>query len=164
MARREADREDIMQEARALRRRVSLSVPRAEEPVVCGVRANGYWSFYLDPDCVYQVDDKLQLRRAFVAGHLYRSQGTTLARMYRERSETETALMRTDLEVTEVSSFLEQMRSSLERLLSLLQSGEARVVETIPQDADVRGELQTALAQLLSRPVRLAPAIKTRPH
>jgi hypothetical protein len=163
VARREADREDIMREALALRRRIALAAPNAADPIVCGVRANGYWSFYLHPDRVYQVDDELRLRRAFVAGCLYRTQGSTLARMQRERSETQTALLRTDLTPPELASFLESMRGGLADLLGLLQSADIRVLETIPPEADMRNELEATLTKLLSRPLRLAPAIKARP-
>ncbi len=162
MARREADREDIMREALALRRRVSLSVPGSDESVVCGVRANGCWSFYLDPDQVYQVDDELRLRRAYVEGFLYRTQGTTLARLHRDRSDVETTLVRTDLTPVELAQFLAQTASELQQLLNLLQTGEAQVIETIPSDADVRGELQATLSRLLSAPIVLAPAINPR--
>jgi hypothetical protein len=160
MARHEADREDIMREALALRRRVAIAVPGYDEPFVCGVRSNGSWSFYLDPDRVYQVDKQLRLRRAFVEGFLYRTQGATLARMHRERSDTETKLVRKDLSTNELNSFLDDMRSHLQRLLDFLQADQARVIEVIPPEADVAGELQRTLEKLLSGPIKLAPAIK----
>ena len=159
MARREADREDIMREAVALKRRVSFAVPGTADLVVCGVRANGYWSFYLDPDRVYQFDDQFRLRRAYVAGHLYRTQGDTLARMHRERSEAETVLQRVDLNSVELVAFLNEADFALARLLSQIQSGEARVVESIPRDADVLSELRSALERLVGSNLDLSPAI-----
>lgn len=162
MARREADREDIMREAIALRRRVSLAIPGSAEPVVCGVRADGRWSFYLDPDRVYQFDNELRLRRAYVAGFLYRTQGTTLARMHRERSDTETVLVRKDLNCQELLEFLQDARLSLQDHLCALNSESVQVIETIPRDADVQSELSSTLERLLSQPIELAPAIKAR--
>lgn len=162
MPRREADREDIMREAVALKRRVSLTVPGRADPVVCGVRSNGYWSFYLDPDEVYQFDDELRLRRAYVAGHLYRTQGTTLARMHRERNETETVLERVDLNQGELDEFLKVSRTALSQLLNQLNSRDTQVIETLPASADVYHELCSALEQLTARTIELAPAIGRR--
>ena len=158
MPRHEADREDIMREAVALRRRVSLVVPGADEPIVCGVRANGYWSFYLDSDPLYQFDDEFRLRRAFVDGQLYRTQGTTLARMHRERSDAETVLVRVDLSPAELAAFLTEAQSALSQLLYHLKTGDGQVIETIPSEADVMHEAQSALESLVGRAIELAPA------
>lgn len=162
MARYEADREDIMREAIALRRRIAIKVPGVEDPIVCGVRSTGRWSFYLDPNRVYQFDEKLRLRRAYLACFLYRTQGTTLARMDRERTDTETTLVRNDLDAEELASVLAEMRTCLANLLDQLQSETYRVIESIPSGSNVLGELRQALEQLLSKPMELAPAINTR--
>ncbi len=162
MARHEADREDIMREAIALRRRIAIELPGVDEPIVCGVRNTGSWSFYLDPNRVYQFDEELHLRRAYVTGFLYRTQGTTLARMHRERSETETTLVRSDLATDELAAFMDEMQICLTQLLDQLQSSDMRVVETIPADADVLVELRDTLDRILDKPMEFAPAIKTR--
>ncbi len=162
MARHEADREDIMREAIALRRRIAIELPGVDEPIVCGVRNTGSWSFYLDPNRVYQFDEELRLRRAYVTGFLYRTQGTTLARMHRERSETETTLVRNDLDPEELAAFLAEMRTCFATFLNQLHSEACRVIESIPDDGNVQDELHAVLEQMLNKPIELASAIKAR--
>src|SRR5262245_19900425 len=106
MSRHEADREDLMAEATALARRVKLSVPGEVERVVAGFRATGRLSIYFGGEPVYHFDAEGRLRRAFVNGLLYRTQGTTLARLRRERSAEVTELRRRDLSPTELRQFL----------------------------------------------------------
>jgi hypothetical protein len=127
---------------------------------VCGVRANGYWSFYLDPERVYQFDDHFRLRRAFVDGDLFRSQGRTLARMHRERSDSETALLRSDLAAFELTEYLSEMRRRLAELRDHLASGKVRILDVIPAEADVLAEVRAALESILDVPLVLAPAFK----
>ena len=83
MARQEVDREDLIAEAVALRRRIELALPGCDNPVVAGYRSTGALSLYFGADPVYQFDERGRLRRAFVGGHLYRTQGTTLAELTR---------------------------------------------------------------------------------
>src|SRR5580765_5795621 len=106
MARREADREDLMAEASALRQRAELVLDGYAEPIVAGVRANGHLSVYFGDDPVYQFDAAGNLRRAFVGGDLYRTQGHTLARLNRTRTDLAVELGRRDLDPAELERFL----------------------------------------------------------
>jgi hypothetical protein len=74
MSRNESDREDLMAEATALRRRVQLQVPGEALSIIAGFRDEGRVSIYFGPDPVYHFDEQGRLRRAFVAGRLYRTQ------------------------------------------------------------------------------------------
>src|SRR5713226_9555672 len=113
MARYESDREDLMAEATALRERVELEVPGEAEHFVAGFRDDGRWSIYFGADPVYHFDANGGLRRAFVAGDLYRSQARTLARLIRTRTQSEVQLVRHDLDPDELEQFLSDMIARL---------------------------------------------------
>jgi len=108
----ESDREDLMAEAVAL-------MPRAEwlqgdgETLTVGRFRDGRLTVFLGADPVYQFDPDGRLRRAFVDGCLYRTQGTTLARIERRRGDNETVLARHDLSPQNVRHFLSEMRSHI---------------------------------------------------
>ena len=85
MARNESDREDLMREAVALVRRVECETGNENDSVISGFRKCGSLSLYFGPDPVYHFDDSARLRRAFGEGFLYRTQGTTLARIIHEQ-------------------------------------------------------------------------------
>ncbi len=87
MARQERDREDLMAEATALTRRAEW-IPPGEEPVVTGFRNNGAFSIYFGPDPCFHFTPKGELRRAFANGYLFRSEGTTLSRLLRQRERS----------------------------------------------------------------------------
>src|SRR5262245_3342321 len=106
MSRHESDREDLMAEATALRERIALQLGGETEHVVLGFRDNGGWSLYFGSDPVFHFDAAGGLRRAFVDGELYRSQGTTLARLTRTRTDREVQLVRHDLSQGELEEFL----------------------------------------------------------
>ncbi len=160
MARHEADREDLMAEATALRERVELELPGESEHVVAGFRDNGGCSIYFGPDPVFHFDDGGGLRRAFVAGDLYRSQEKTLARLTRTRTGSAVHLVRHDLDPAELTRFIAGMRDHLQRLDDALAGGAARVVQQVPADQDFRPRLLAVLS--LARQAPLSRAIKKR--
>ena len=122
MARNESDREDLIREAAGLPDRAEWMVPSQSEPVVTGIKRNGSLCLYLGADPVYQFDPEGRLRRAFVDGFLYRTQGSTLARIHRERTETESTLVRHDLDAEELDTFLQKMRATLQTLRDELEA------------------------------------------
>ncbi|MGE5194861.1 MAG: hypothetical protein ACM3U2_20405 [Deltaproteobacteria bacterium] len=160
MARHDADREDLMAEVSALRERVELELPGEAEHVVAGFRDNGGCSFYFGPDPVFHFDAVGGLRRAFVAGDLYRSQSRTLARLTRTRTGSEVHLVRHDLDSAELARFLAGMREQLQRLRDTLTIGSARILQQVPADGDLRPRLVAALGDAVQG--RLSAAIKTR--
>lgn len=159
MARIESDREDLIAEATGLVRRAEWRVPFQSELVVAGFKRNGAWSIYWGTDPVYQFEVDGRLRRAFAHGSLWRTQGTTLARLERERTEAETALKRHDLTESELVTFLAEVRQHLETLLNSLDCDTAQLLRQVPEAADVTAELKAALRSVINHAIVLAPAI-----
>lgn len=159
MARIESDREDLIAEATGLIRRAEWRVPFQSDLVVAGFKRNGGWSIYWGADPVYQFDADGRLRRAFAHGSLWRTQGTTLARLQRERTETESSLIRQDLAEGELTTFLAEVHQHLATLLNSLDCDTAQLLRQVPGDADVTAELKAALRSVINHEIALAPAI-----
>ncbi|MDA0808655.1 MAG: hypothetical protein O2983_17700 [Planctomycetota bacterium] len=160
MARNESDREDLIREATALRNRIEWQLPCESDPVFAGVRADGSLSVYFGQDPVYQFTPYGQLRRAYAAGFLYRTQGKTLAKLHRERSPNETVLARSDLNPDELSRFLIEMDERLTRLGQSIANGSAKLLRQISEGAPA--DYQSLIDLALHTSPRLAPAIPTR--
>ncbi len=162
MARNESDREDLIREAQGLPDRAEWLVPGEPEPVVTGVKRNGSLCLYLGADPVYQFDPEGRLRRAYVDGYLYRTQGHTLARIHRERSAIETTLVRHDLDDSELSAFLQTMTTRLQTLSDVLAADRATLLRSVEQDsAEGLPDFAALIAAACSDP-GLAPAIPGR--
>lgn len=165
MARNESDREDLMREATALTRRVELILTDIAEPIVVGFRdSTGWASFYFGQDPVYTFDAEGRLRRAYVDGFLYRTQGTTLARLFRERTLEATHLLRHDLTADELQTFLDTMKQRLQRLDELLLTNRYEVVECIAPEESWRtvgwfADVRKTIALILAQSEPLAPVI-----
>lgn len=146
MAREEADREDLMREATALVERVEVRVPHEAETVVVGFRRIGGASFFFGADPVYQFNAAGELRRAYVAGKLFKAEHGRLVELARVRTPDETQLVRRDLSVTESGLLITAMS---ERLASLREALAAsfEIVAQVPTEVDVtvrvRSELET---------------------
>lgn len=162
MARHESDREDLFAELAALSPRVELQEPASGRTVCAGRKeSTGGWSLYLTPDEVYHFDAAGRLRRAYVAGFLYRSEGDTLARLRRERTAAETALLRQDLDPDALHAFLATMRSAISTLLDDLQKNRLEILRVSPASSDVPEALQAALTTALSADPPLAPRLRS---
>jgi len=160
MARTESDREDLMAEAVALVRRVELRVPDRDEIVVAGFRANGWLSIYFGPDPMFQFEARGRLRRAFVGGLLYRTQGTTLAQLRRERTEIETTLLRRDLTEQQLVKFRNEMLRAVTSLREPLTHGQTVLLRQCPVDDDrLLDDLMAGLDRVLNTSEFLAPPI-----
>lgn len=162
MARNEADREDLIREAVALTERIELQVRGHNEPVTVGFRTTKAMSVFIGQNPVYQFDPEGRLRRAFVDGFLFRSQHNTLARMVRERTETETLLLRSDLSQEELSAFRNQMQEALQTLRQEIQSGAAVVSRSVPSDADLRPQVLSGIDLALNASPWLSGDIRRR--
>jgi len=161
MARQESDRDDLFAELAALSPRLELQIPGGPEAVCAGRReSTGGWSLFFGPDRVYHFDGEGRLRRAYVEGFLYRSEGTTLSRLRRQRSAGETTLLRHDLNATELATFLNGMRSTIRRFLDEIRANRVAVGRVVPESPDVLPLLAAALEEALSNGRRLAPAIR----
>ncbi|MCA9112654.1 MAG: hypothetical protein KDA52_22070 [Planctomycetaceae bacterium] len=158
----EVDREDLMREATALRERAEFDVPHESEAVIVGYRANGSLSLYFGPDPCFHFDSDMRLRRAYVDGELYRTQGTTFARLRRDRSNSCVELQRHDLSQVELTQIFEQVHERLRRLVQSFAESAVTCVQEIPADGQIQKRLTSDLKIIMSRPLCLAPAINGR--
>ena len=152
-------REDLLHDATALSPRLEIAVPGEAEPVVAGRRSDGRWSFYFGEEPAYHFDADGRLRRAFENGELYRSQGTTLARLTRTREAEGTVLARHDLSAEELHAFLTRMRERLARLAAA-DSGALCVLRAEPAEGDHIPAALGAAQRALAVGTPLAPALK----
>ena len=160
MARNESDREDLIREATAMRNRIEWQIPGDSEPVFAGVRSDGSLSVYFGQESVYQFNSCGQLRRAYVDGFLYRTQGKTLAKLHRERSLNQTVLARNDLNSDELSLFLTAMDDRLRRLAASLSDGSAIQLRSVSEGE--AADYQSTIGLAINASPRLAPALPTR--
>jgi hypothetical protein len=148
MAREEQDREDLLAEAVALVERVELALPDLPEHVVAGFRRDGCASLYFGPDPAYHFNTRRQLRRAYVDGLLYKAERGLLVSMLRQRSDSQVALIRHDLDESEARGFLAALISRAAQLHRALERGDYKIVGQTPADADVVGRVQLWLTEL----------------
>jgi gamma-glutamylcyclotransferase (GGCT)/AIG2-like uncharacterized protein YtfP len=159
MARQETDREDLLRDATAFIRRAEWTISGPPSPLFAGIRRNGSLSLYFDQDPVYQFNAEGRLRRAFVGGKLYRTQGETLAELDRVRDARETQLRRRNLGEGELSEFRREMHRRLEELNRALVAGEARLMGCVPDGDRLGDELPGRIEVILIAEPWLAPPI-----
>lgn len=160
VARHEADREDLWAEAVAMTERVEISVPDQPEPVIIGYRDNGWCSVYFGQDVMLQFTSLGELRRAFCNGDLFRTQGTTLARLSRQRVPEEITLLRHDLTPDELAEFRQEVHARLQQLLEAILSGQVTIRRETPlSNGTLLDEATNTLQEVLQSPRFLAPAI-----
>ena len=161
MARVETDREDLLREAVALVRRMELSVSPGGDVIVVGFRPTGWLSVYFDADPMYQFDELGRLRRAYINGLLYRSEGSTLAQLQRQRSEAETTLVRRDLCGESLVEFQQQAHAKVRWLQELLRNGGVTISRQVPpDDSSLTTDVLEFLGMVLDSAEFLAPAIR----
>jgi hypothetical protein len=148
MARTEQDREDLLREATALVERVELQVAGSAGPIVAGFRRDQSLALYFGGDPVYQFNSAGALRRAFLAGQMYKAENGRLIRLVRERSADTTQLTRTELSNEEQTIALARVSSHLGRLQDTLLEHRYVVVGQVPADSDIVAKLQAALSAL----------------
>ena len=160
MAHHEQDREDIMAEAVALIRRVEFrwTQKEAEEPVVAGFKRSGHFSIYFGQDPAYHFDVDGLLRRAYRSGFLYRTQGSTLARMHRERDSSATTLVRVDLDATLLEEFRQELLNRFKGVTDHVDDLE--IVDQHPGNESVITSVIETLIHIQTLEIWLAPTIK----
>lgn len=159
MSRQESPREDLLREATALVERAELVIPGFDEPIVVGFRRDGAASFFFGEDPVYQFNAAGELRRAYVCGLLYKAEKGKLIALRRERTPTETALVRHELTDAETITLLNTMRQLLLQLQTTLSTSSQQLLRELPPAADVSRRI-AAWLNTLPDPVRLAD----KPH
>ncbi len=163
MALHEQDREDLMREAIALYPRAEFQVPQESEPVFWGQKRSGQYSFYFGGDPVYQFDQQGHLRRAYLDGHLYRTQGNTLARLTKVRTADSSTLERYDLTQAELEDILHRMADRFTRLQTAIEDPERfQLTEYLADstDEELREQIQVQIALVLQGATQLAPRIR----
>lgn len=161
MARNESEREDLIHEATALLPRAEFQLPTIAEPLTVGFRGSAP-SFFFGQNQVYHFDSKGKLRRAYVDGFLFRSQHSGLARLERQRTESQTTLLRTDLEPEQQRLFRQQMLDSLQIVHNHLTTGPPHPLRSVPADADWTKLLTITLHQILTAEPWLSSTIFAR--
>ena len=151
MARDDGPFEELMSEATAMVRRAEFSTALGHPELVAGYRGDGSLSLYLGEDPVYQFDPQGRLKRAFVDGLLYRTQGSTLARLTRDRSSDDhVGLLRHDLDDDQLAVFRSAMTDTLAGVLEDLDASRLNQSAAVPESADVATELVVSLQQVLA--------------
>lgn len=161
MSRTEHDREDLLAEATALVQRAELAVAGSRDPVVIGFRPDGCASIYVGSDPAWHFNSRLQLRRAFIAGALYKAEQGRLVSLQRRRAVGEVQLVRDDLSDEQQSPVLSQLAESLARLQSKLRAGEVQVVRQIPAESELVARISRWL-DALPRPIEVASSPHAR--
>lgn len=161
MAQHESEREDLIREATALLPRAEFLLPSLQEPVTVGFRESAP-SFFFGQNQVYHFDGAGRLRRAFVAGFLYRSQHSGLARLERIRTETQTVLLRSDLDSEQLLTFRSTMLETLRIIQSGLTDGSLKASRSIPPETDWITQLSTILPIIFSADPWLSDTISAR--
>ena len=178
MAQQESDREDLIAEATAFPDRAEFQGANAAAakpfgPVFVGFRRDQSFAIYLDQDPVYQFTADGQLRRAYVDGRLFRTQGATLAQLNRQRTTAQTTLARYDLTADELRKFLLNMTAycrDIESLLAadpvMLRMVQAGEMVNVSEHPTVVGEffsrVRSALNSVFQQDNPLAAALPTR--
>lgn len=161
MARVEADREDLFRESVAMVRRIEFHVKDENHPVLVGYRPTRWLSIYFGADLMYQFDERGRLRRAYADGILYRTQGSVLAQLERRRTDSETTLVRNDLDGQRLSDFRQRTHDDLRRFQVALHHGDATIVRQFPADDHcLVKDLSETLELILNSKEFLAPAIQ----
>lgn len=161
MARNESEREDLINEATALLPRAEFLLPSLPEPLTVGFRDSAP-SFFFGQNQVYHFDPCGRLRRAFVDGFLFRSQHSGLARLERTRSESQTTLLRTDLDTEQQQLFRQQMLAPLQIVHNHLTNGPLQTLRSVPAGTDWTNLLTTALNHILTADPWLSSTIFAR--
>ncbi|MFK7778520.1 MAG: hypothetical protein QM501_10490 [Gimesia sp.] len=163
MAINENDREDMMREATAFFPRAELRVEHESNLIFWGQKKNGHFSFYFGGDPVYQFDQHGCLRRAFLDGALYRTQGNRLARLNRERNSNKSILKRQDLTITETAVLLEEMSNRFHKLdFALSKQTEIQFLRFLSDgtSCELAALFQNQVQQVLQHSDQLATRIR----
>ena len=155
MARTESDKEDLITDATALVHRCeylpTAGVLKTWSVVTIGFRRDGSLSVYFSQDPYFQFDTDGGLRRAYAGGFLYRSHGTALAEISRQRSETATTLQRTDLTGPALETFRCRMLDCITDLQQAITDGTLTKRRSVPEDVCLQERTQQFLKTVLAR-------------
>lgn len=161
MAQHEHAREDLLAEATALIDRIEFAVDGSTGAVVVGFRRDGCGSVYFGEDPAYHFNTQGELRRAFQGGLLFKAERGRLVSLRRERTASETQLIRHELNDSELAQFCS---SGLDRLMALrqhLEAGTFQVLRQVSSTADLTPRVRNWLRSL-GPPLTIAATPRTR--
>ncbi len=160
MAREEHDREDLLREATALVERIELRTVSEAEPIIIGFRRDGCASVYFGGDPAYHFNTQNELRRAFVAGQLWKADQGRLIAMQRTRTGTQVEMHSQPLPATTQQDALQELQLQMDRLAEDLVALHGHTVTGCqPPDVDVLSRVRRWFGSL-RRPILVA----ARPH
>ena len=168
LARRESDKEDLIRDATALVERVEFVCDGHSQLITLGLFRDKRLAVYFDQDPFYQFDADDCLRRAFENGRLYRSQGTTLAMLERQRSDmsqrdAKVLLRRTDLTQKELSKFRSRMTHHLTWLTEATRRNTIHILRSVPSGSGLPHGTLSRLCHILSHGEEF-PALSPAPR
>jgi hypothetical protein len=114
-------RENLMRDATAYSRRLSIQNSTEPEPVFAGIRQQGGWSVYFGEDPVFQFNAQSQLRRAHFKNQNYAAAAGKLLLLHRDRSGGHVEIQRIYSAETE-RCIVDDCRNRLYALVELLSS------------------------------------------
>jgi len=116
MPREEAERENLLRDAIALRDRGEYRVPGFAEPVTIGFHPRGGCAIFVGQDPVYHFNSQWELRRAYMRMKLYKAEQRRLVELNRVRTADQTELRRHELSAAEQTDFLAAAQETITRL------------------------------------------------
>jgi len=114
-------RENLMRDATAYARRLSIENSAEPKPVFAGIRQQGGWSVYFGEDPVYQFNAQSQLRRAHFKNQNYAAAAGKLLLLHRDRSGGHVEIQRIYSAETE-RCIVDDCRNRVYALVELLSS------------------------------------------
>ena len=169
MARDESPKEDLLADARQLVERIRF-VPHVGRSdvgrdslegvsIVAGFRADGAFSIFFGEDPAYHFNADGELRRAYHDGLLVKAVDGRLVSLRRERTETETQLLRHEFSAKEQEDFVLAMKRRLEQLFALLAAGDFDVKGQVPPERSVLARVKRWLWDRESWPIAARPNV-----
>lgn len=136
MARREAEREDLMREAVALVSRLALGDDQGNE-IVIGFRRDGSGSIYVNQDPAWHFNRRGEFRRGYQQGILIKAEGKRLYRLRRVRELHQVVLLNEEMTPAEQNDWVADVVRQARHLLDRWKEGTLRVVRAIPDEQTV---------------------------
>lgn len=162
MARQESDREDLFAELSSYSPRWELQHVSDTRRMVIGERNDGRLAVYFGPDPGFHFDGQSRLLRSYWNGQLFRTQGETLARLVRERTDTETTLLRRDLDPAEVREFRQRVVELLQTFQQQLELKEWEALREVNGGADRWERVLERIQTVIRCGVPFAPPYATK--
>jgi hypothetical protein len=149
-----------MREATALAIRIELTTDDEPAPVIVGFRPGGGASVFFGEDPVVQFNARGEFRRGYFQGQLIKAERGRLAALTRVRTETETQLVRRELDPAESSALVCEVERRLFDLRDAARSGKLQVLRQVPEAEDVLGAVKAWLDSLdASLPIAASPRL-----